>query len=277
MKRILVIGGAGGVGLAVVDALVTRGDKVSATVLNATEAAIVRDRHAAVVVHDLDLGDPEAAYARLNAVLADERWDAVAICAATAPVGPIETMALGTFRKTLEVNVLSAIAIYQAALPVLRASQGRLVYVSSMSGRAALPFVGAYSCSKYALEGIGDVMRREAGPQGVKVILVEPGGIRTNMVDAQIASVQKALTTISSEEDARYGHLYRGFLKAVSDSRDTAASTPEQTAAVIIGALDADNPETRYVVGEDAKQLIALAGSLPDRDLDGVFAQMFAT
>jgi NAD(P)-dependent dehydrogenase (short-subunit alcohol dehydrogenase family) len=277
MSNILVVGGAGGVGSAVVDVLVSRGDTVAVTVLNADEAGRVTAAHGdKVATYEVDLGDAEKALGQIQAaVSAMGSLDSVAVCAAIAPIGPVETTSLATFRKTLEINVVASVAIYQAALPALRKSKGRIVYVSSMAGRTGMPFIGAYTASKYGLEGVGDVMRREAAPQGIKISLVEPGGIRTPMVEQQLASVQQSIATLDAEQNDRYGYLYRGFLKAAGESHVTTSSTPEQVAAVVLEALDAAEPEARYIAGDDAKGLIGLADSISDKELDGVFGQMF--
>lgn len=201
---------------------------------------------------------------------------AVVVCAGIAPNGPIEVTALEAFRQTFEVNCLSNVAIYQALMPGLRKSRGRIVLISSTSGRMGMPFVGAYTASKYALEGVADVMRREAAPQGVRVSIIEPGGIRTNMVRDQLATGMARLAALPEDQRSRYGHLYRRFEAVAGAALETSASTPQEVADVILEALDAADPEPRYAVGADAKQMIALAASTPDRGLDTLFKQMFS-
>lgn len=278
MAKILVVGGAGGVGSALVDMLVERGDDVEVTVLNSSEAAQVSARHGEKVgIHAVDLGDADAALAALKSAIGGmDRLDAVAVCAAMAPVGPIETTPLSVFRKTIEVNTIAHVAIFQAALPALRNSKGRIVFISSMAGQTSMPFIGAYTASKWGLEGVADIMRQEVANQGVKITLIEPGGIKTPMVDNQLAQVKQVVETLDPDVDARYGHLYRGFLKAAGDSNASGASTPAQVAAVLIEALDAAEPETRYIAGDDAKQLIGLSKQVSDREMDGIFAGLFA-
>jgi NAD(P)-dependent dehydrogenase (short-subunit alcohol dehydrogenase family) len=277
MANVLVVGGAGGVGSAVVDILVRRGDKVVATVLNEAEANAVRARHGDKVPTSMvDLGNSESALGALRTLVGPmARLDAVAVCAAISPFGPVETTPLAVFRRSFEINTLSHVAIYQAAVAKLRESKGRIVFISSMAGKAAMPFIGAYVASKFALESVADVMRREAGPQGVSISLIEPGGIRTGMVEEQLRANKERIAALSPEEDRLYGYLYRGFQQLAGSSHDTSASSPESVAAIVVEALDAPEPQTRYVAGEDAKQLIGLAATLPDRELDAAFRQMF--
>jgi NAD(P)-dependent dehydrogenase (short-subunit alcohol dehydrogenase family) len=278
MANILVVGGAGGVGSALVEALVARGDTVAATVLNEAEAKRVAEDHKGrVATHEIDMADADAALVALKAaVAAMPSLDAVAVCAAIAPIGPVELTPLATLRKTLEINTVAGVAVYQAALPALRKTGGRIVYITSMSGRMGMPFIGAYTGSKYGMEGLADVMRREAAPQGVKISLVEPGGIRTPMVDEQLATVMKLHDALRPEERERYGHLYRGFERLASESHRTTSSSAAQVAAVMIEALDAADPDPRYIAGDDAKQFLGMADSMSDREFDGFFTQIFA-
>jgi NAD(P)-dependent dehydrogenase (short-subunit alcohol dehydrogenase family) len=253
------------------------GHSVTASVLDDAEEAAVRSAGDASEIIQLDLSDPEAVLTALKGHVADlDRVDGVAVCAAISPLGPLETMPLSLARRTFEVNVLADLAVYQATLPALRQNAGRLVMISSMSGKASLPFVGAYSASKYGLEALGDAMRREAASQGVSISLVLPGGIKTPMVENQLRDNAAALAKLSPEEDERYGGLYRGFQKAAHESHHETASAPEVVAAAVLSALLDPAPQIRYIVGADAEQLIGAAASLSDAEMDEMFRQMFA-
>lgn len=277
MAKLLVIGGAGGVGSALVRQRVEKGDTVYATVLNDGEAAAVAAAHGdAVRTIRLDLGNADGLLPALTTFLGEiGDIDGVAVCAAISPYGPVETTSLDTFRRAMEINTISSVAIYQAVSPALRRTGGRLVYVSSMAGRAAMPFIGAYVASKFALEGVVDVIRREVAPQGVKVSLVEPGGIKTGMVDEQLRGIAERIEKLDGEEKQLYGRNYLQFQALAQASHTSTASTADQVAAIIGTALDAENPEARYIAGEDAAQLIGLTRSLSDVDLDATFAQIY--
>ena len=276
MRQYIVVAGAGGVGSRTVAKLRGAGHTVMATVLNDAEAALVEAVNSDVETMRLDLSAPESVLSALKERIARlDRLDGVAICGAIAPLGPLEMADLTVVRRTFEINALSCLAVYQAALPALRKCGGRLAMVSSMAGKAAMPFVGAYSASKFALEGLADSMRREATSQGVSISLVQPGGIRTPMVDAQLRDNAAAIARLTPEEDALYGHLYRGFQVAARASHEDTASEPDVVAEAIVAALTEASPQPRYIVGEDAKQLIGAAASLSDSELDGMFAGMF--
>jgi NAD(P)-dependent dehydrogenase (short-subunit alcohol dehydrogenase family) len=276
-KCILIIGGAGGVGSAVVNILASRGYTVATTVLEATEADSIHTRYGgAVKAHTVDLSNAAAALTKIK-MLVDTMpaLDAVVVCAALAPVGPMELTPLSTYIKVFEINCVSAVSVYQATLPALRKTGGRIVLLSSMGGRAAFPFMSSYIATKFALEGLGDVMRREAGPQGVKVSIIEPGGIRTNMVRQQLMDVEPAYAALGEEDRERYGYLYKGYLKMAGDSLRETASTPDEIAAVVVEALDAPEPATRYVAGADAKHFFEISRAMSDREVDEIFRQMF--
>jgi NAD(P)-dependent dehydrogenase (short-subunit alcohol dehydrogenase family) len=277
MSHVLVIGAAGGVGAAVVQALIARGDTVTGTVLNDQEEAAARQ--SAPALRDLlrlDLADAERVVADLRAAAEGfGRLDAVVVCAAISPIWPLETMPIGLARKTLEVNCLSAIAIYQGLIATLRESHGRFVFISSMSGKIGMPIIGAYVASKFGLEGAADVMRQEAQRSGVDVVVVEPGGIRTGMVHAQIADVEARIPRLSAEEAALYGDYYRNFKTLASNALTGASTPPEGIAAVVLQALTDTPPETRYIGGEDARHLIEMARTRPDREMDALWAEIF--
>ncbi|MFC3443468.1 SDR family NAD(P)-dependent oxidoreductase [Sphingobium rhizovicinum] len=276
MARYLVIGGAGGVGSALVSSLKAAGDDVIASVLNDREAAAVASAHADVATFPLDLSQPASVVQAVRAAIGDNRLDGVAVCAAVAPIGILEMADLDQVARTLDVNILSALAIFQAAIPSLRASKGRIVFISSMAGKVAMPFVGQYSASKFGLEGLADAMRREVAGQGVHVALVEPGGIKTPMVDTQLAQVSQMIEELTPQDDALYGHFYRGFRMAAHASHISTASTPEQVANVVVRALTDAAPAARYAAGADAEQLIAAAHSLSDAEMDAMMAAMMS-
>ena len=277
MKKILVIGAAGGIGMEVARQLAARGDHVVGTVLDEAQAGQLRGEIPGIGgVEVLELSDAAAVARRTGEIIAAMGGvDQVAVCAAVGPIGPAELTPLDEYARSLTVNFLSNVAILQASIAALRASKGTLLLISSMSGKVALPFIAAYTATKHALEGWADVVRQEVAADGVDVVLVEPGGVRTGMVSAQIAQAKAMLGALSAEEAGRYGALYQGFIGAAQAGYDGAGSTPEQVAAIVVGALTADSPETRYIVGPDAQQLIGARAAMSDREMDATLAAFF--
>jgi NAD(P)-dependent dehydrogenase (short-subunit alcohol dehydrogenase family) len=277
-KKVLVVGGAGGVGSAVVNLLVNCGCKVVTTVLEPEEAASIEERYGGMVqCHIVDLSNSDAALIKFKEIVSSmDHLNAVAVCAATAPCGPLELTPLSTYRKAYEINCVSEVAIYQATMPALRQTGGRIVLLGSVGGRMAYTFMSAYIATKFALEGLCDVMRREAAPQGVKVSLVQPGGIRTNMVQQQLVDVRRDLAALGEKDLKLYGYLYEGYLRVAERGLGEGASTPDQVAEVVLEALEAQEPASRYVAGEDAKHLLGSIGAMSDADIDRLFNEMFA-
>lgn len=278
MPRVVVVGGAGGVGSAVVDALLKRGREVAVTVLNPAEADAVAAQHQGRVPAEVvDLSDSEAARAKIGTLIeAAPDTDAVIVCAAMAPCGPAELVPFSAYLKAYQVNCLGAVAVYQAALPTLRRNAGRMIFLGSMAGRVSLPFLSPYTATKFALEALCDAFRQEAAPQGVKISLIQPGGIKTNLVKHQLEDVERRYQALSDADRERYGYLYRGFTGFANASLSSTASSAEQVAAVVMEAFDADQPASRYVAGDDARQLLASAASMSDQELDALFAGIFA-
>jgi NAD(P)-dependent dehydrogenase (short-subunit alcohol dehydrogenase family) len=276
-KKVLVVGGAGGVGSEVVNRLVNRGCKVVTTVLEQKEAAAIEERYGGMVqCHIVDLSNSDAALIKFKEIVSSmDHLNAVAVCAAIAPCGPLELTALSTYRKAYEINCVSEVAIYQATMPALRQTGGRIVLLGSMGGRMAYTFMSAYIATKFALEGLCDVMRREAAPGGVKVSLVQPGGIRTNMVHQQLMDVRRDLAALDEKDRDLHGYLYEGYLRVAERGLGEGASTADQVAEVVLEALEAEEPESRYVAGEDAKHMLGSIGTMSDRDIDRLFNEMF--
>jgi NAD(P)-dependent dehydrogenase (short-subunit alcohol dehydrogenase family) len=277
-KTVLVVGGAGGVGSAVLKRLVEGGYRVIATTLLEAEARdIERAYDSAVACHAVDLGDADAALVALkNIVSGLDALDAVVVCAAIAPPSPMELTSLATYRKAYEINCVSEIAVYQATLPTLRKSGGRIVLMGSLAGRVAFTFMSAYGATKFALEGLCDVMRREAAPQGVKVSLIQPGAIRTNLVYQQFTAMERDLAGLGEAERDRYGYLYDAHRKVSEASMAGNSSTPEQVAETVLTAIEAEQPKARYVVGQDAEDFFELTRTLSDEDIDDLFRRLYS-
>lgn len=279
MKTILIIGAAGGIGMEVARSFAGRGDKVIATVMDDAQVVQLSAEVPGLArIEKLDLSDADAALVGLKTLVSGlDQLDQVVVCAAIGTIGPAELTSLASYRRTLEINTVSGIAVFLATLEALRASEGRLLFITSMSGKIAMPFLAAYTASKFALEGAADIMRQEVAADGVKIIMVEPGGVRTPMVSDQIALTKKMEAELTPEQAKRYGAMYKGFAAAAQAGYEGqgGGSTPEQVAAVILGALDADEPETRYIAGEDAKQLLGARASMGDKEVDGMLGAFF--
>jgi NAD(P)-dependent dehydrogenase (short-subunit alcohol dehydrogenase family) len=192
--------------------------------------------------------------------------------AGIAVSGPLEFIPLEELRRQLEVNLVGQIAVTQALLPLLRAARGRIVNVGSIGGRLALPFLGPYAASKFAMEGLSDSMRRELAPHGVRVCLIEPGAIATSIWERGNAAADVLIEQMPPEGMALYGDdMLRA--RAGADQRAREAIPPAEVADVVAHAMTSGRPRTRYLVGRPAKIMATLARVLPDRALDRLIAR----
>jgi NAD(P)-dependent dehydrogenase (short-subunit alcohol dehydrogenase family) len=190
-----------------------------------------------------------------------ERLDALVNNAGIGVAAPLEDLPPDELRRQLEVNVVGQLAVTQAVLPALRAARGRIVIMGSIGGRSALPFLGGYAMTKFALEAMADSLRLELAADGIEVVLVEPGNIAT----AIWTKPQPLADRVSARYQARVARF-----RQVAAARSSKAAPADLVAQAVEHALTASRPRTRYVVGRDAKIRAAIE-RLPDRIRDRVY------
>jgi NAD(P)-dependent dehydrogenase (short-subunit alcohol dehydrogenase family) len=183
--------------------------------------------------------------------------------------GPLEGVPVSEWRRQMEVNLLGQVAVTQAVLPAVIRARGRVVNMSSIGGRNALPLFGPYSASKFALEAMTDSLRREVAPLGVKVVSVEPGGIATPIWDKGIADADRLVDAMPEDVRRRYDGVI-AVMRRQSERVGREGLPPGAVAAVVGRALTARRPHTRYLVGRDAKAQAALGRLLPGRAFDAL-------
>jgi NAD(P)-dependent dehydrogenase (short-subunit alcohol dehydrogenase family) len=188
--------------------------------------------------------------------------------AGIAVSGPLEFLPVEEVRRQLEVNVVGQVAVTQALLPLLRRGRGRIVNISSIGGRVALPLMSPYNASKFALEAISDSLRRELRRFGVEVVVVEPGGVKTPIWDKGNEAAGRLLESVPEEATELYGDLADALRAESRKIAEERGLPPEAVAETVGRALTARRPKTRYLVGRDAKVRAAIAKRLPDRAMD---------
>ena len=193
--------------------------------------------------------------------------------AGIAVAGPLEFMPLDQLRMQLEINVVGQVAVIQQFLPALRANGGRIVNVSSIGGRFALPLVSPYNASKFALEGISDSLRRELHGQGVDVILIEPGGVKTPIWNKSNETASELQQSMPPEAERLYGKMIEAVRRATIEIAQEKGIEAREVAEVIGRALTAKRPRTRYLVGTDAKIRGPVSKVMPDRLMDRAVAR----
>jgi NAD(P)-dependent dehydrogenase (short-subunit alcohol dehydrogenase family) len=218
----------------------------------------------------IDVTDAESIAAAARE--AGERLDGLVNNAGIAVGGPVETVPIDDLRRQFEVNLVGQVAVTQALLPALRAARGRIVFMSSIGGRVATPFVSPYSASKFAVEAVCDALRVELAPFGVRVAMVAPGSVATPIWEKGEAQADSASDDLTPEMLALYGAAIEAVKRT---TRETGARgvAPEKVAAVIHHALTARRPRAYYPVGADARVMLRIRRTLPTRVWDRVIAR----
>jgi NAD(P)-dependent dehydrogenase (short-subunit alcohol dehydrogenase family) len=271
-RTVVVTGASTGIGHALVARLAAEDWHVFATVRRAEDAtalgAAFGSAITALIADVTDVAALSAARALVTERLAGRPLGALLLNAGIALPGPLLHQPLGEIRQTLDVNVLGAIATVQAFAPLMIAhpseTPGRIVAISSVSGKIAAPFVGAYAASKHALEAVCDSLRRELMLHGIDVIVIEPGPIAT--------PIWRKSSAGSRYEDTAYRDLFARMSDYVAES-EASALPVERVADAVMTALTARRPRTRYVVVRNPLVNWLWPRLLPDRVLDRVISR----
>jgi NAD(P)-dependent dehydrogenase (short-subunit alcohol dehydrogenase family) len=186
--------------------------------------------------------------------------------------GPIEFVPLDELRRQLEVNLVGQVAVIQAFMPNIREAKGRIVNVSSIGGRMALPMAGPYAASKHALEAVSDSLRRELRPWGIHVSLIEPGAVVTPIWDKARETADDVEAQMGERARTHYGALAQR-MRAETEKIPERGVDPDEVAKAIEHALTASRPKIRYVVGRDAKMRLKIKALVSDRRFDDLIAR----
>jgi NAD(P)-dependent dehydrogenase (short-subunit alcohol dehydrogenase family) len=213
----------------------------------------------------LDVTDPVAVG---HAAAGIDELDALVDNAGIGIAGPLEVLPLEALSRQLEVNVVGQLRVTQALLPALRRRRGRIVIMGSISGRSALPFLGAYAMSKFALEAMADALRVELAPWGIHVVIVEPVTIATPIW----TKPQRVAAELSPQAVELYGERLDRFRRLAAQRTAGHAVPAVEVAKAVEHALTAKQPKTRYLVGPDARRR-ARVQKLPDRMRDRVLTR----
>lgn len=274
LPAIVVSGVSTGIGRATVLRWAGMGGRVFAGVRNKQDARAVAEAGGeAVTPLQMDVTDGDQVAAAADAVrnaLGGAPLGGLVVNAGIAVVGPLETVSMQRLRRQMDVNFFGAIASVQAFLPMLRPAAGRIVLISSISGRMSLPFVGPYCASKFALEAAADALRVELRPAGMKVSLIEPGAIDTPIWRKNQDDLAAAEMELDDQTRAFYGPRLAAVRKLSTQSADGAIPV-DKVVGRIVHALTAPRPKPRYLIGSGARWGLVLE-SLPTRLRDWLMA-----
>ena len=245
----LITGASRGFGRSFAQAALAAGDRVGATARDTSSLEdLVAEHGDAVLPIELDVTDRGAVFAAVRKVHDHfGRLDVVVNNAGYGVSGAIEELSEEQARRQLEVNLFGALWVTQAALPILREQgSGWIVQVSSIGGLAAFPLTGIYHASKWALEGFSETLRQEVEPFGIKVLMVEPSGFRTDWAGS---SMDRAEPIDAYQQIDRIAQR-RAFQQ--EDNNGSQPGNPDLAAQALLDTLNRDDPPFRLLLGNIA-------------------------
>jgi NAD(P)-dependent dehydrogenase (short-subunit alcohol dehydrogenase family) len=272
-KTILITGCSSGIGLASARMLKARGWQVFATARKPADLERLRSIEGVEAVH-LELADTASIGACVASVLAATggRLDAVFNNAAFGQVGAVEDLTADVLRHQMNVNLIGTHEVTRLVIPAMRAQKsGRIVQCSSVLGFITGPYRGAYSASKYALEGLTDALRSELVGTGIHVSLIEPGPIRTRFLETALATLKANINRDASPHRDTYVQRIAAMEQG---GKSTFKLEPEAVAFKLVHAVESARPKIRYFVTTSTYLAAAVKRTLPDRLVDMVVTRL---
>lgn len=238
-KRWLITGAGSGLGRALASAALARGDRVAVTMRGGDDLK-------GALVYRLDLQDGAALGQAVTT--ADRELGGIDMLVNNAGyglVGAVEEASDAELRDQFEINFFAAMTAMRTVLPMMRKRRsGHIVNISSVSGLVGWPSLGLYSASKFALEGASETLALEVAPLGIKVTLVEPGGLRTDFSTRSRRHTERVI--------ADYAATVGESRRLLAEHAGLEAGDPAKAAAAILKLADAKDPPLRLLLGEDA-------------------------
>ena len=270
MKTIVITGVSTGIGKAATEELLRHGYQVFGSVRKQQDAQQLQETLGAQFTPLLfDVTDSEAirtAVAQVQESIGESGLFALINNAGIVIPGPLMYQPLEDFRAQFEANLFGVFDVTQQFLPLLGAPKnaphppGRIINISSVSGKIAYPFMGGYAATKHALEAMSDALRRELMLYGIDVILIEPGTTRTPIKDKYKEQIEQYAKT-------DYGAMFSELEKQLVE-RERTGLPVEKVVEVICKAIESEHPKTRYVVPRKRLMGWLIPRRLPDRWLD---------
>jgi NAD(P)-dependent dehydrogenase (short-subunit alcohol dehydrogenase family) len=243
----LITGAARGLGRSIAEAVLTSGDQLVATARDPSRLVDLRKRYGDQLrTAALDVTDAAAARAAVQAAIDGfGRLDVLVNNAGFGHVAPFEQAPEEDFRAQIDTNFYGVVNLTRAALPIMRSQRrGHIINISSVGGRIGTPGLSAYQAAKWAVGGFTEVLAQEAKPFGVKVISVEPGGMRTQWVEIAQGQMPELLTDYEPSVGA-----FQNLLQQINGNE---ASDPDRVAQVILRLAAHDHPPAHLLLGSDA-------------------------
>lgn len=270
-RHVLITGASTGIGRACAVHLAARGWMVHAGVRKAADGAALEREGGpslkAVEIDVTDAGSIAAAAAQLKRRVGGQGLSGLVNNAGVCYFGPVECVPLEEWRRQFEVNVFGQIAVTQAMLPLMRAAGGgaAIVMMSSIAGRIGQPILGPYCSSKFALEAVADALRCELLRENIRVSLIEPGAIKSEIWRKAMDDAKTLAQTRAVPE--RYQALMDGTAKIAAEA-ERRAIPAGRVAVQVERCLTRRRPAVRRLIGMDAKSSALMVRVLPRRWFD---------
>ena len=268
----LITGSSSGIGYETSLALARSGFCTYAGVRNTKNSDILEKKIAKekldLNILQLDVNDKSSIDNAINRIKTEEkRIDVLINNAGYGLVGFFEELGLDEIRRQFETNFFGVLNVTKKVIPIMREqNRGTIINLSSGAGQVGFPGISAYVSTKFAIEGFSESLMYELFPFGIRVIIIEPGVIKTNFFN----------NCIVSDKSSKKGSLYSNSLKKIQNNIELMqehATPPVEVAKVILQALKTDEPKQRYVVGNDAVMILEAKKSLSDIEFKKMMMQ----
>jgi NAD(P)-dependent dehydrogenase (short-subunit alcohol dehydrogenase family) len=274
-KVSVVTGSSSGIGYETALILARNGFKTYATMRNIEKGvslnSIAEKENLFIKIVQLDVTDQSSVKNAVETIHDESgKIDVLINNAGYGLVGALEDVSMEEIKSQFETNFYGLIRVTQAVLPIMRnQGSGKIVNISSGAGRFGFPTGSIYVSTKFAVEGLSESLAYEVEPFGIKIILVEPGVIKTNFFNA--SNTTKKSLNPNSPYFKMYQNMGSGFSKMIENG-----STPDVVAKTVLEAISNDMPKLRYLSGNDVKQLLEGKTNMSDEDFFSMMKQNMA-
>ena len=274
-KVAIITGSSTGIGYETSLALARDGFLTYATMRNLDKAENIKSAAAKeslpLHVTQLDVTDDLSVKNAVQSILSKEgRIDILVNNAGYVLSGAFEDLAIDEIKEQYETNFFGLIRVTQAVLPIMRKQKsGIIVNISSGAGRFGYPGHSAYISTKFAVEGLSESMSYELEPFGIKVVIVEPGVIRTNIANAMVVARK------SQDPNFPYSQMMKKIANSFVELMKNSSSA-DLVANVVLNAVKDDNPKLRYLAGNDVEQWLGAKRNMSDEEFYKMMNQNFA-